>query len=478
MSTQNLFGDLSLEATQQLIKTAAEALALAVTETVQGSTVLRTQPAPTEIERTSFSKAVSNGVDSNWGSVVVAGAGMTINQTGGNLVLTTGTTARSETIIRSQRSTVSDLRFRIRSILSQRIVNQTFIAELVDVLGDGLPYTITSATSITVTFPVGHEFTSANVGQSVSLGAFNGTGTFLSGRYPIASVSGDNVVFTVSGFAAGTGTLSAFGLNFYRLAYDGTTATAAKFDTGRNGYASGDTTVALNTSASPGHLAIITAKDLLATLHDQLVASATGVALTYRASRTENVPTDKTLVIQIRIVNGATAPASSTTWTVGMVSATTFVAQDVAIQDVRPMSASIPMPVEILRSASQTVSGTVTANQGTLVAPTPVNINSAATTNATLVKATAGTLYNISASNINAAARYLKLYNKATAPVPGTDTPLLTILLPPGSTVDHDFGLVGHRFATGIGLAITTGAADSDTGAVAAGEIKVMGSYI
>lgn len=129
-------------------------------------------------------------------------------------------------------------------------------------------------------------------------------------------------------------------------------------------------------------------------------------------------------------------------------------------------------------SATQPVSGTVTANQGTLVAPTALNINSTATTNATVVKASVGTLYNISASNINAAARYLKLYNKATAPTVGTDVPVLTLLLPAGATIDHDFGLVGHRFTNGIGLAITTGAADSDTGAVAASEIKVMASFI
>lgn len=129
-------------------------------------------------------------------------------------------------------------------------------------------------------------------------------------------------------------------------------------------------------------------------------------------------------------------------------------------------------------SATQPVSGTVTANQGTLVAPTALNINSAATTNATSVKTSAGTLYNVSASNINAAARYLKLYNKASAPVVGTDVPVLTLLLPAGASIDHDFGLVGHRFTVGIALAITTGAADSDTGVVAAGEIKVLTAYV
>lgn len=129
-------------------------------------------------------------------------------------------------------------------------------------------------------------------------------------------------------------------------------------------------------------------------------------------------------------------------------------------------------------SATQPVNGTVTANQGTLVAPTALNINSAATTNATSVKTSAGTLYNISASNTNAAARYLKLYNKASAPVVGTDVPVLILLLPAGASIDHDFGLVGHRFTTGIALALTTGIADSDTGAVAANEIKVITSFI
>lgn len=129
-------------------------------------------------------------------------------------------------------------------------------------------------------------------------------------------------------------------------------------------------------------------------------------------------------------------------------------------------------------SATQPVNGTVTANQGTLVAPTALNINSAATTNATSVKTSAGTLYNVSASNTNAAARYLKLYNKASAPVVGTDVPVLILLLPAGASIDHDFGLVGHRFTTGIALALTTGIADSDTGAVAANEIKVITSFI
>ena len=113
-----------------------------------------------------------------------------------------------------------------------------------------------------------------------------------------------------------------------------------------------------------------------------------------------------------------------------------------------------------------------------VTAPTASNINSAATTNATSVKASAGTVYSVTASNINAAIRYLKFYNKASAPTVGTDVPVITIPIPAGGAINIPFGTTGHRFTTGIALAITTGAADSDTGAVAANEIKVATAYI
>ena len=139
--------------------------------------------------------------------------------------------------------------------------------------------------------------------------------------------------------------------------------------------------------------------------------------------------------------------------------------------------ATEPIPATQI-SGTQPVSGSVTANQGTIVAPTVSNINSAASTNATAVKATAGSVYNIVASNANAAVRYLKLYNKATAPTVGTDVPIIVIPIPATGFVSVNLGLLGHRFTTGIALAITTGMADSDTGAVAASEIKVATAYV
>jgi len=139
--------------------------------------------------------------------------------------------------------------------------------------------------------------------------------------------------------------------------------------------------------------------------------------------------------------------------------------------------ATEPIPAAQV-SATQPVSGTVTANQGTLVTPTASNINSAATTNAAFIKNAAGTVYNILASNTNVATRFVKFYNKASAPTVGTDVPIITIAVPPNGTIHADMGTLGHRFGTGIAIAITTGAADSDTGAVAANEVKVLTAYI
>lgn len=126
-------------------------------------------------------------------------------------------------------------------------------------------------------------------------------------------------------------------------------------------------------------------------------------------------------------------------------------------------------------SGTVTVNGTVTANQAT---PTPLNINSAANTNLTAVKASAGTLYGLVARNTGAGAAFIKLYNKASAPVVATDVPVLVIEIAAGGLVQVNFAAVGHRFATGIALAITGAQADTDATAVAAGQVRSLLSFV
>lgn len=124
---------------------------------------------------------------------------------------------------------------------------------------------------------------------------------------------------------------------------------------------------------------------------------------------------------------------------------------------------------------SHPVTGSGTFNVGP-AAPSTTLINSAASTNATLGRGAPATLIAITASNTNAAARFLKVYNKASAPTVGTDTPALVVVLPPTSSINYDISL-GHRFSTGISFAITGAMADSDTTAIAAGEVKAVISY-
>lgn len=112
---------------------------------------------------------------------------------------------------------------------------------------------------------------------------------------------------------------------------------------------------------------------------------------------------------------------------------------------------------------------------------TPYKLTSAASTNATSVKGSAAKLYGIQVYNNNAAVRYLKIYNKASAPTVGTDTPIKVIHIP-GNTAGAGSNVpipsVGISLATGLAFAITTGIADSDTGAVALNEITVNLDYI
>jgi len=101
-------------------------------------------------------------------------------------------------------------------------------------------------------------------------------------------------------------------------------------------------------------------------------------------------------------------------------------------------------------------------------------LTAAASTNATVVKASAGRLYKAAGYNAAASVRYLKIYNKATAPTVGTDTPIVVFALAPSSAFNLDLAPFGQYFATGIGFSLTTGVADADTGALTAADVVGM----
>lgn len=148
------------------------------------------------------------------------------------------------------------------------------------------------------------------------------------------------------------------------------------------------------------------------------------------------------------------------------------------------VGASNPLPTTV--SGTVAISGTVPISAASTLAviATPSSkykLISANTTNATNVKGAAGLLTGLYIGSLSTAPRYVKLYDKATAPTVGTDVPVHTFLIPGGTTGAGsnipipDGGLI---FSSGISFAITGGIADTDTTIINANEVVVNLNYI
>ena len=117
-----------------------------------------------------------------------------------------------------------------------------------------------------------------------------------------------------------------------------------------------------------------------------------------------------------------------------------------------------------------TVDSTATAGSSSVY-----RLLSAATTNGNSIKGSAGNVYGWYITNTNSSPRFVKLYDKASAPTVGTDTPKLTLVIP-GSTTGAGSNISINPpvpFTTGIAIAITGVVTDADTTAVALNEVVV-----
>lgn len=304
------------------------------------------RPVGQDVWACSFAASGASVLSSDFTPPIV-GSGVTYNQTAGALNILTGTTVNAEFLTRSAVSFRGSMRLRASVVASQRIANQNLAILLADLLGEGLAFTINSATSVTVTL-TGHTFTAQSVGQFINLGGIVGAAG-VPGRYAIASVATDAITFTVAGWpASGSGTLTLFGYSFVRHLVTGTTPTALNWTTQRRGWADADTVAAINSTAAPGTIlqTDLTGRD--AFLSDTLRASTGAPTVTARASRYENLPDDDTpLFLFLWSFNGTVAPASSTTWTLGFLSVEVFSNQPVYLQGNRAVGAVNPIPVSI-----------------------------------------------------------------------------------------------------------------------------------
>lgn len=430
----------------------------------------------------SFSAVGASIIDPQF-SVLQVGTGVGYSQAGGALVITTGTTTNQEFLTRSVESWRGTLQMRYSFVASQRIANQNFAVILADLIGESLACTINSATSISVT-KTAHGFTAQNVGQSMFVGGINGAAG-VPGRYAIASIPDANTInFTVAGWpASGSCTLDLFGHSHVKHIYNGTVATNVIADSQRRGWGSGDSTLTINTTASPGHIMQAHLKGRECIWADTLRANSGTPNLTTRGSRFENLPDDNLdLYLFLWSYNGTVAPASTTTWTVAFAAVEKFANMPVYIQGQEMQGTDAAAPVTTVGNVA--ITGTVTANLGTTgtvdprVPPTPYFVNSLATTNGALVLTGTSGVPALYATNTGATPAFVKLYNKATAPTVGTDVPEMIIPVPaavsgvPG-VAELSPGFNNYRFTLGLGIAITGGAADTDTTAVAAGQVKV-----
>jgi predicted anti-sigma-YlaC factor YlaD len=132
------------------------------------------------------------------------------------------------------------------------------------------------------------------------------------------------------------------------------------------------------------------------------------------------------------------------------------------------------------------LSGTFTLGAVLQNNPAPANLTgyqayhsliSAASTNATSVKTSTGILGTVVLTNTASSFRYVKVFNKASAPTVGTDTPVIQFPVAPNSSLDVSTSMAGLRLTTGIAYAITGASALLDTTSVAAGDVLVNLTY-
>jgi hypothetical protein len=114
----------------------------------------------------------------------------------------------------------------------------------------------------------------------------------------------------------------------------------------------------------------------------------------------------------------------------------------------------------------------VTATPGVGTGYTSARIKTAATTNATSIKASAGVVGGYAFHNNTGTAKYVKLYNKASAPTVGTDVPLVTIIVPANGNTVYPTDSVGTKFTIGIAFAITGAVSDADTTVTAVDDVN------
>ena len=308
---------------------------------------------------------------------------------------------------------------------------------------------------------------------------------FIIGFVEVDPVSG--AIVTSNSLTAEPEALNARNAVYHK--HDGTVATTANLrvraagsalDTNANAFGTAFTTVATGTSPNftPATIfgIMLEREKVLSRAWGQNISTNTGGQFTY-----DKIILDPTKRYKLAIIiDNVAAPASTTDWRIHNINVMDATRIDVSPRNPGSNDGAKSFPAWVSGGSLGTISSLTTA--GTPAAPaTPYFVNSAAGTNAALVLTGTSGLSALWATNTGAAAAFVKLFNKATAPVPGTDVPEMIIPVPaavagvPG-IAEISPGFNPYRFPLGLGIAITggaTGAADNDTTGIATGQVKV-----
>ena len=274
------------------------------------------------------------------------------------------------------------------------------------------------------------------------------------------------------------------GLETAGLVFDGTTVTQAKHQVRSGGLTVNQSAASTYpTTATPAKLFEIEASYDEAWFHGSAALdSAVGRANSYRLQLKSPNPT-ATYKLQLRWLNGTTAPASNTNALVTFLSVIEYEELTTEVLGGRGTNAAGSAPSVLVAGGSVAVTGSVTTSGTVTNTQTfPATGGPALFTNntgaATVVKATAGTIYTLNANNTTAAARYVRLFQKATAPTLGTDVPSVVVTVPAGSSKEISFAPGGLTFGSGIGVAVTTDAAQLGSTVATAGDVQLTISYV
>lgn len=238
----------------------------------------------------------------------------------------------------------------------------------------------------------------------------------------------------------------------------------------------------------------------------EVIPSADGLFFTILNLREETIPvTVKTTLLEniplASLADQAGTPYDANSWNTFYQNNTATIGAGggasggLTNTELRASAVEITQPTASLLKAQTTQQGTWTVQPGNTANTTPwlFNIvpnvfygynlthhakNTAGSTMLTSVKGSPVNINNVTVQNLNATTTYyLKLYNKATAPVLASDIPVFVFAVKPLETLV--LPISNTRLGTGIAYAVTGGIANTDTTAVAtANDIIVNINYI